>query len=318
MGTNAAASRLILDQPAIGEEMFNHVLVGVDGGDGGRDAIALAKVLLAPGGELSFGHVFSEDYVGSRVWSDPTMPERRDEARELLQHAASDAGVEAHLRWRGATSVGRGLHEMAEMLDADLLVVGSSRQGLVGRARLADDTRAALNGAACAIAVAPAGYSSEAVAATREIGVGYDGSDESRAALEVARTLAGELDAKLSAFAAIAIPTFVLHGRAAVDGKRVDDLVHEARDEIAAFEGVEPHAAYGDPVEELTLYSASLDLLVIGSRSYGPLGRLIHGSTSRHLARSARCPLLVLTRAARTSSAPAGSEDSREAASSPA
>ena len=127
---------------------------------------------------------------------------------------------------------------------------------MVGRARLADDTRAALNGAPCAIAVAPAGYSSEAVAATREIGVGYDGSDESRAALEVARTLAGELDAKLSAFAAIAIPTFVLHGRAAVDGKRVDDLVHEARDEIATFEGVEPHAAYGDPVEELTLYSA--------------------------------------------------------------
>jgi Universal stress protein family len=47
------------------------------------------------------------------------------------------------------------------------------------------------------------------------------------------------------------------------------------------------------------MYSASLDLLVVGSRAYGPIGRLMHGSTSRQLARTARCPLLVLTRGAR-------------------
>jgi nucleotide-binding universal stress UspA family protein len=298
--------------------MFNHVLVGVDGGDGGRDAIALAKVLLAPGGELTFAHIFSEDYVGSLLFSDPTMPERRDEARELLERTVADTGVQAHLRWWGATSVGRGLHEAAETLEADLLVVGSSRRGLIGRTRLADDTRAALNGARCAIAVAPAGYSTEPEAPMREIGVGYDGSSESRAALEVARTLAGELGAKLSAFAVVAIPTFMLDGRSAADGTQVGDLVREARDEIAAIEGVEPHAAYGDPVEELTLYSASLDLLVVGSRSYGPVGRLMHGNTTRHLARTARCPLLVLTRSAQAPSVPAGDEGSREAASSPA
>ena len=66
---------------------------------------------------------------------------------------------------------------------------------------------------------------------------------------------------------------------------------------IAALGGVEPHAVYGQPAEELALYSASLDLLVVGARGYGPLGRLIHGSTSQQLAHTARCPLLVLTRA---------------------
>jgi nucleotide-binding universal stress UspA family protein len=60
--------------------------------------------------------------------------------------------------------------------------------------------------------------------------------------------------------------------------------------------GVEPHAAYGAAVEELTVYSASLDLLFVGSRGYGPIGRLMHGSTSLQLARTARCPLIVLTR----------------------
>ncbi|HUA71417.1 MAG TPA: universal stress protein, partial [Solirubrobacteraceae bacterium] len=49
---------------------------------------------------------------------------------------------------------------------------------------------------------------------------------------------------------------------------------------------------------ELTLYSASLDLLVIGSRGYGPLGRLVYGGVAQRLARTARCPLLVLTRPA--------------------
>jgi nucleotide-binding universal stress UspA family protein len=94
-----------------------------------------------------------------------------------------------------------------------------------------------------------------------------------------------------------------------VDGTPVKQLVDDARARIAGHEGVEPHAAYGDPVEELTLYSASLDLLVVGSRSYGPIGRLVHGSTAQHLARTARSPLLVLTRSARTASASVEWED---------
>ncbi len=76
----------------------------------------------------------------------------------------------------------------------------------------------------------------------------------------------------------------------------IPDYVEQAHAQIAALGGVEPHAAYGIVAEELALYSASLDLLVVGSRSYGPLGRHIHGSTSQRLARTARCPLLVLTR----------------------
>ena len=76
--------------------------------------------------------------------------------------------------------------------------------------------------------------------------------------------------------------------------------------------GVEPHAAYGQPAEELAVYSASLDLLIVGSRGYGPIGRLIHGSTSQQLARSARCPLLVLTHAAHAIETDEAAEHGRE------
>ena len=185
------------------------------------------------------------------------------------------------------------------MIEADLLVVGSSRRGLFGRVLLADDTHAALNGAPCAIAVAPAGYA-EQPGAIREVGVAYDGSPESEHALKVARTLGAEHGAKLSALEAVSLPGYALIGGGAPVGDAINAMVDDARARIAALEGIEPHAVYGSPAEELAWYSASLDLLVVGSRGYGPLGRLIHGSTSQELARTARCPLLVLTRSART------------------
>ena len=289
--------------------MFRNVVVGVDDAEGGRDAIAVGKMLAARDGELTLAHVYHDFSPGPWRMADLHADEERAQVRALLERAASEAEVPAHIRWRGAPSVGRGLHEIAEIAEADLLVVGSSRRGLLGRVGLADDTRAALNGAPCAIAIAPAGYSSERPTPIREIGVGYDGSAESEHALGMARGLATEVGAKLSAFQAVAVPTYLAHGRNAIDSTSLEDLVHDARARIASHEGVEPHAAYGDPVEELTLYSASLDLLVVGSRSYGPIGRLIHGSTAQHLARTARSPLLVLTRSARSGSMPVGHEE---------
>ena len=55
--------------------------------------------------------------------------------------------------------MGRGLHEIAETLEADLLVVGlsPSRPARSGPA-FAIHTLATLHGAPCAVAVAPAGY----------------------------------------------------------------------------------------------------------------------------------------------------------------
>jgi nucleotide-binding universal stress UspA family protein len=280
--------------------MFRTVLVGVDGDEGGRDAIALAARLVDKGGELTFAHVFHERRSASQQRSHPGVLGKREAARQLLERARAEAGVSAHVRLRDAPSVGRGLHELAEITGADLLVVGSSRRGLLGRAGLGDDTRAALNGAPCAIAVAPAGYRRESPVLMREIGVGYDGSPESEHAVAVARVLAAELDSTLSAFEAVSVPRSIYYGAPErVTASAVQRALAGASERIAALGGVEPHAAYGDPVEELTLYSASLDLLVVGSRSYGPIGRLVHGSTAQHLTSTAHCPLLVLTRGAR-------------------
>jgi len=282
--------------------MFKNVIVGVDARQGGRDAIALAKQLVAQDGELAFAYVYRSDRMPVRGSSGAFEASERQRGLDLLSTARVESNVQAKLLAAGSPSVGRGLHELADRENADLLVVGSTRHGLIGRVLIGDDTRAALGGAPCAIAIAPAGYA-ERPSTLSEIGVGFNESAESEHALSVARLLAAEHGARVSAFEAVSLPGYLLSGAAAPAaapiGDAIVDLVADALRRIAALGGVEPHAAYGVPGEELALYGAAVDLLIIGSRSYGPIGRIVHGSVSAHLARTARCPLLVLTRGAR-------------------
>lgn len=278
--------------------MFRTVLVGVDTHPGARDAVALAEQLVAQDGQLTLAHVYPGDprLRDTSPFEYETLEEQHGLA--LLAKTGNEAGVSAEIRCVEAPSPGQGLHDLAESIGADLLVVGSSRRGLVGRVLLADDARQALHGAPCAVAIAPSGYAAKP-RAIHEVGVAYNGSAESEHALSVARMLAAEHSGRLSACEAIALPAYAFLGGAVPIDDTIEDLVDEARSRIARLGDVEPHAEYGNVVDELTAYSASLDLLVVGSRGYGPVGRLVHGSTSGQLARTSRCPLLVLPRATR-------------------
>ena len=296
--------------------MFKKLIVGVDERQGGRDAIALAKDLVAERGEVTLAYVHLGDTTPVRGSSGAVEATERQRARELLEAARAESQIDAGLLCIGSRSVGRGLHELAELQRADVLVVGSTSHGLIGRVLIGDDTRDALNGAPCAVAIAPSGYSSRP-SALSEIGVAYNGSPESEHALAVARELAAQHGARVSAFEAVSLPAYLFGGpatgAAAAVEESINDFVENARERIAALGGVEPHAAYGAVAEELALYGASVDLLIVGSRSYGPVGRLVHGSVSQQLARTARCPLLVLTRAARVEETSNGSKAPSEA-----
>ena len=61
---------------------------------------------------------------------------------------------------------------------------------------------------------------------------------------------------------------------------------------------------YGGPREELVRLGKDVDLLIVGSRDHGQIGRLVHGSVSRHLVGHATCPLLVLSRGAAVAAPP--------------
>ena len=144
--------------------MFKNVVVGVGGSESWHDAVALGVKLLSEDGRLTLANVFVFG-TGPRLsngYNRDVEAMERARAAKLLQWARARAGIPAAARWRGAASVGRGLHELAEELEADVLVVGASQQRMVGRALLRDNTLATLNGAPCAVAVAPAGYAQRA------------------------------------------------------------------------------------------------------------------------------------------------------------
>jgi nucleotide-binding universal stress UspA family protein len=270
--------------------MFRKVIVGVDGGPTGRDAVALGRLLVAPDARLSLAHVHVLTPV--RGASNGYGVAESAEATALLESERTATGVEADLLPITASSVGRGLHYLADANDAHLLVVGSNPRSFVGRVLLGDATRAALIGAPCAVAVAPLGYAEDGSAIAR-IGVGYDGSSESKAALECARELAAIHGATVTALTVVE-PAGPVRGLAR--GDTDEELLAQARADLDALEGVEGEAVLGLAGEELAAFGERVDLLVEGAREYGPIRRLMLGSTALHLASNARCPLLVLAR----------------------
>ncbi|HWH10957.1 MAG TPA: universal stress protein [Solirubrobacteraceae bacterium] len=280
--------------------MFRNVFVGVDGTPNGRDAIALAGVLAEPGARLTLAHVHggpeTPNRVSNRLFHGFHESSRGDSLR-LLEAERDATGVSADLI-TAAGSVGGALHRLAEEHEADLVVVGSCSRGVAGRVMLGDHTRDALNGARCAVAIAPQGYAAGAVE-LETVGVGYDFNDESHVALSAARDVAARHDARVSALHVVAHPIGSYASPMPSDwGRILEEERQHAADRLHALEGVDASAVYGAPFEELAAFGDQVDLLVVGSRSYGPLKRLVLGSTSAHLTRHAHCALLVIPRAA--------------------
>jgi nucleotide-binding universal stress UspA family protein len=291
--------------------MFENVLVGVDGRTGGQDAIALAARLTDPSGKLTLAHVHSGPLYPSRAITPGLLDEERAASVKLLEHERDSAGLDAELLSLVAISAGRSLHEQAEEQHADLIVVGSCHRGAFGRAMLGDDTRGALNGAPCAVAVAAGGYA-EHPKPFASIGVAYNRSPESEAALAVARQLAAPTRADVQALEVVALQTYAYTGLIPpAIGQSIEELLNEANNHMRELPEVHGHAVCGLTGEELAAFGATLDLLVVGSRGYGPLKRLILGSTSDYLERHARCSLLVLPRGA-SSDVPASEQPAAE------
>ena len=265
---------------------FGSVLVGVDSTPTGRDAIALADRLCAPSGRLTLANIVLmpsptyHNFHASRAWRT---------RREMLERERDAIGVSADLTGMFAPSVGSGLHQLGTDCGADLLVVGSSSRGPVGRVLAGDDARGTVSGAVCPVAVAPHGYADQSDG-IKTVGIAYDGGAEATAALAVAREVAAVHRARLLALTVVA--------PAAGAARRVRILEQAARDSLRQLEDVEGRVAVGAPADELVAFGDELDLLVVGSSGRGPLRRLILGSTSLQLTREARCPLLVIPRSA--------------------
>jgi nucleotide-binding universal stress UspA family protein len=116
-------------------------------------------------------------------------------------------------------------------------------------------------------------------------------------ALDSARELAKDTRAIVRVLEVVAIPTYAFTGFGTPAlGESIEMMLSEANERVAQLEGVKGRAVYGLAGEELAAFGDEVQLLVVGSRGYGPVKRLVIGSTSDYLQRNARCSLLVLPR----------------------
>ncbi len=285
--------------------MFTKIIVGVDGREGGRDALALAARLARLfGGELIAVNAYAYDLFSHRGTTPDLESIVHGSAQDLIAGELERVGVEAHAVALPDASPGRALHLAAKRHHGDLIVVGSAHHGPIGRVLAGDVTMGTLHGARCPVVVAPREYA-ERGAGVQAIGVAYDGSPEARAAVELARALAAAGNAKLRVIRVL-VPA--APGGSALAyrpdwAERAEEQRDEAQEQLDVVlaelgEIATGEVVIGNPATELAYAGNSLDLLVTGSRGYGPARRVMLGSTSTRLVREAPCPVLVLTRGA--------------------
>ena len=174
----------------------------------------------------------------------------------MLERERAEAEVSADLISVAAFSPGGGFHEQAEEMHADLLVVGSSSRSAFGRLVLGDDTRAALTGTPCAVAMASRGYADRPTPFAK-IGVGYNDSPESIAALALAREVAQPTRASVHVLQVVPIASYAYGGAVPV-GAFVEEMLEDANKNLAELPGVEGRAVSGLPGEELAASATML------------------------------------------------------------
>ncbi|MDN5763897.1 MAG: universal stress protein, partial [Microlunatus sp.] len=177
---------------------------------------------------------------------------------------------------------------LAEELTASAIVVGSGADAAIGRLSPGSTSERLLHGAPCPVAVAPRGYRFREVDATvRTVAVAYVDSDEGREALELAASIGQRTGAHLLVLTVTERPESVASEQLANEAAEAAPGLASS---VEVLTGRDVAAALAKRSEH------EIDLLVCGSRGYGPVRSVLLGGVSRRLVRTAACPVLIVPR----------------------
>src|SRR6476646_627709 len=276
------------------------ILVGYDGSDGGRDALELSRVL-AEATDASVLVAAVLPYGPLPVPYEMLEQEQAERAQPLFDEARERLGeLEIETRVCGGGTPAGVLNDLAEREEVETIVIGSPHRGTVGRVLLGSVADGLLHGAPCETVTAPRGYAGEEHGPFRTVAVAYDDTKEAKAALARAEDLALACRATIVVFT-VSAPPAVVPGAAGYTpaiapeaGPIVTRAVKGVDERLAAtgraLAGT-PAATIAEACEEI-----GADLLVAGSRDYGPVMRVLIGSVSTQLMHRAPCPVLVVPR----------------------
>jgi nucleotide-binding universal stress UspA family protein len=182
------------------------------------------------------------------------------------------------------TAPARLLHELSDQRRPRALVIGPSRGGADGVVSVGSVGERLLHGGGAPIVLTPNGFEPRERAPV--IGVAECGTPESRAAVRTGVDL--ERAGAQLRILTVPEPPPLNELAERRPGKRLE----------LALDGTpaEHVELSGDPAIALATAAEDLDLLIVGSRSYGPLGAVLLGAVTGRLVHAAPCPVMVVPR----------------------
>lgn len=285
------------------------VIVGIEGSERAADALALARRLAEPSARLILVRAYP---------ADPTISGDGGTAyaRALLADAEATLARLCEGPWMQTVAVAdphpaRALARLAEEHCAAFVVLGPSHTGRLRRVVPGSTCERLLPSSPCPVAVAPRGYAHRAEP-IQVVSCAYDATPDARRALQWAAQMAHQVGTRLAVVHVLEGPT-VADATLAVDPsgasavRRMHDM-DEAQTRRAVAEldpslNAEAVVLRGDPLDELRRCASGADLLVVGSRGYGPVRGVMSGTLSARLMRGAAFPLVLVPPTAHARSA---------------
>jgi len=250
----------------------------------------------------------------------PPSPAKVDaEYQTYLQGAAENAlsrargrlpaDVPASFEVVHARSAPAGLLEVAERVDASLIVVGSAAEGGSGIVAVGSASGRLLHSSHVPVALAPRGFRTAGAARVSRVTAAYGGTGEDL--VVAAAGVAARVGASLR------IASFAVHPRApytvavgteadnSITAQWADEISTRARavlDEVADLpfspRDCEITIGYGEDWDEALedVEWRDDDVLVVGSSSIGPLARVFLGSRASKIVRHSPVPVVVVPR----------------------
>ena len=282
-------------------------LIAAYKGAAGRDVLTFAKVWSqASGRPLHVVTVYPSQYfIGMGRTDAEWVSYNRAEAENLLAEAheflRDDVAVE--FQPVAAESASRGLHDaMVAAGPGATVIVGSRKTRGVRRTALGSTAGRLLQGAPGPVTLVPWDYETGPADQIRQVAVAFVDTPDGRTALTEAQAMATELSAQLTV---ITVLPDTRVSPAMGEPRRFADEQREAFRAALdnSLRGSDPSLSAqtklleGPVVDTLAdLRSEDYDVLVCGSRGYGPARSVLLGGVSSRLLRQARLPVVVVPR----------------------
>lgn len=286
----------------------SNVVVGYEGEPTGRDVLSFATGWAKAGGDqVTVVTVYEGSApLGIQRVDAEWVAYGREQADQLLDEARSLIGEGVHVKFVrvASSSAAHGLHDILEDNENDtpLVVLGSRRTRGLRRTYPGSTAERLLDGSPVPVAVVPWGYADAEVQPLTKVAVAFVDTPDGHVALDHGARIAAHLDAELEVLSVVpdtrVVPTLgdvdrFGHEQRASYQESLDAALAKLPEELKAS----GRLLDGPVVDALAdVRPGEADLLVCGSRGYGPVRRVLLGGVSARVVRHARVPVILVPR----------------------